>query len=157
MIMPIYTFTPPRQGGAAAVELALLLPILVLLLMFPLFYARYFWYYTAVQKAANDAARYLSTISEKEMRMPTLAQAAAAVANDIAKAEIAELTSSPLPSFIDVRCGTRACGGVGDGALPQTVAVTVEVTFADDIFRAVNTGPLGWRVTAEVEMRYVGN
>ena len=51
-----------RQRGIAAVELALVLPVLFILVMFPLYLGRVYWHYTAIQYAAQDAARYLSCL-----------------------------------------------------------------------------------------------
>jgi Flp pilus assembly protein TadG len=149
--------SPTRQRGAAAVELALIIPILLVLLSFPLFFARYFWHYTVAQKAAQDAARYLSTVSHVEMRVGKLAQAAAAVASDIATAELAELNPGPNPPQVVIQCGTVPCLGVGGTALPQTVRVQVSMDMFDDIFGAVDTGQYGMRISADVVMRYVGN
>lgn len=56
------------ERGATAVEAAIVLPILLLFLGLPsILYAFYFRQYTAVQKAAHDAAIYLSTAPRLEM------------------------------------------------------------------------------------------
>jgi Flp pilus assembly protein TadG len=56
------------QRGAIAVEAALVLPILVIILLFPsIFWALYFYKYSAAQKAVHDAALYLSTAPRLEM------------------------------------------------------------------------------------------
>jgi Flp pilus assembly protein TadG len=49
-----------RQAGAAIVELALLLPLLVLLLLGTVHFGLAMFYYTRVDKAVHDAARYAS-------------------------------------------------------------------------------------------------
>lgn len=56
-----------RQSGAAIVELALLLPLLVLLLLGTVHFGLAMFYYTRVDKAVHDAARYASmrTYSER--------------------------------------------------------------------------------------------
>lgn len=55
------------ERGAIAVETAIVLPILLLFFGLPsVFYASYFRQYTAVQKAAHDAAIYLSTAPRPE-------------------------------------------------------------------------------------------
>lgn len=146
-----------RQRGSAAVELALFIPILLITLTLPLFFARYFWHYTVAHKAAQDAARYLSTISSTEMRVGKLAQAAAAVASDIATTELAELNPGSNPPTVDIECGTVHCTGVGSTALPDTVRVIVTIDMFDNIFGAVDTGQYGMRISADVVMPYVGN
>ena len=59
-----------HQTGAAAIELALTMPIMLCFLLFPIFYAMCFWHNTVAKKAAQDAARYLSTEPQSEMRTP---------------------------------------------------------------------------------------
>lgn len=44
-----------RQRGIAALELALVMPVLLTL---PLYFGRLFWYYAALQKGAQNAVRY---------------------------------------------------------------------------------------------------
>lgn len=147
-----------RHAGAAAVELAILLPILFVFFTIPLFFGRYFWHYSVANKAAHDAARYLSTISVREMRSATLAAAAGQVAFDIANEEVADLHPGSAAPAIEVHCGPspKLCTGVGASPMPQTVIVKVELDMVDDIFNAVNTGFYGWRITAQAELPYVG-
>lgn len=145
-----------RQRGVAAVELALLLPIMILFLSFPLFFARYFWHYTVAQKAAQDAARYMSTISAQEMKTGSLAQSALAIANDIASTELAELSPGSAPPTVTFYCGGYSCTGTGARPLPDTVLVRVTMDMFDNILGLVDTGRYGWPITVDVEMRYVG-
>ena len=57
-----------HQRGAIAVETAIVLPVLVLFFALPsILCAFYFRQYTAVQKAAHDAALYLSMAPRVEM------------------------------------------------------------------------------------------
>jgi Flp pilus assembly protein TadG len=57
-----------HERGSIAIETAIVLPILVLFLGLPsVLYAFYFRQYTAVQKAAHDAAIYLSTAPRLDM------------------------------------------------------------------------------------------
>lgn len=150
------SFQPtPRQGGGAAVEMALLLPFFVLLLSLALFLGRCFWHYEAAQKAAQDASRYLSTISEEEIRDVVLAPAAAEVARDIARMELAGLFPGRTPPRIDVQCGGATCLGATSGPLPDTVTVTVSMDMFDPIF-GVAVGRRGLLLTARSEVRYVG-
>lgn len=150
-------FTRSRHRGAAAVELAILLPVLILFLTVPLFFGRYLWHYSAANKAAHDAARYLSNISEREMRSAALSAAAAQVALGIAGEEIADLHPGTGAPTIVIHCGTNnLCTGIGAGPVPQTVIVKVEMDIVDNIFGAVNTGFYGWRISAQAELPYVG-
>ena len=149
---------PPkrRQRGSAAVEAALILPIFVVFLVVPIYYARCFWHYTVAQKAAQDAARYLSQVSAAEMRSPTLAQAASNIALQITQREMAELApGSAIPTPV-VQCDYLPCG-YAIGSLPTTVRVYINFSMYDNIFGAVPGGRFGLVITANASMRYVGN
>ena len=146
-----------RQRGSAAVELALVLPTLVILMTVPLFFARYFWHYTVAHKAALDAARYLSTVSVREMRSASLAATAGQIANGIAAEEIADLSPGKDKPSIEIFCGSsNLCIGYGAATMPETIKVRVSMNMFDNVFGAVNTGRYGWRIIAEAEVRYVG-
>lgn len=144
------------QRGAAVVEFALLLPIFLAILTVPLLTARCLWHYTAAQKAAHDAARYLSGISAQEMREPDLARAAADIAEDIVETEIAGLAPGGAYDIdVVVECGGDPCRGVRTSALPDTVTVSVSMNMYDHIF-GFDTGRYGVPIEARYEMRYVG-
>lgn len=146
---------PRRARGAAAVELALILPLMLALLAGPLLLARFCWHYTAAHKAAQDAARYLSTVSRQEMREPQLALAAAEVAREIALTQVAELPTDAGGPRVEVHCGEAACGGVGEGALPTTVRVRLDLDMAE----LIGLGAAGGRgivINVDAVMPYVG-
>ena len=146
-----------KRIGSAAIEFVAILPILLAFLLLPYFYARFMWHYTAAQKAAQDAARYLSTISATEMRTAALARSASAVALEIATTEMADVSPAPAAADIQVFCGSVQCTGVGSRALPDTVRVWIAVNMTDNLFGAVDTGQYGFPITVDVTMRYVGN
>jgi Flp pilus assembly protein TadG len=146
-----------RQAGAAAIELALLLPIMVVFLTIPIFYARCFWHYTAAQKAAQNATLYLSTVSAAEMRSKTLAKAAGDVAIEIARRQIAELAPGSQIDEPQAYCDEVLCGKKTAGSLPTTVHVNFTFSMYDNFFNAVDTGRYGIPITATFRMRYVGN
>jgi hypothetical protein len=144
-----------RERGVAAIELAALLPIMLILLTFPLFYARCFWHYTAAQKAAQDAARYLAAVPAAEMRSKNLAKAAAAVAIQIAQKEISELAPGAPFDPPQAVCDGLSCGSSA-GKVPTKVRVFINFGMVDNIFGVVDTGRYGFQVTADVTLRYVG-
>ena len=150
--------TSKRQRGVAAVEMAVLLPVLIIFLTIPIFFGRYFWHYTVAHKAAHSAARYLSTISVQEMRTRSMAQAAESVAQGIAVEMLADLNPGGIDApTIAVFCGTnRRCTGYGASTMPETVVVVVELDMFDNIFGVVNTGRFGKRIGAVAEVSYVG-
>jgi hypothetical protein len=145
------------QRGNAAIELALVLPVLIVFLIFPIFYASVFWHYTVAEKAAKDAARYLSTISVQEMKSKQLAPAAAAIASEIAKTEIAELAPGSTIDDPIVQCGPDPCKGTTSGPLPTTVRVVVKFDIYDTWFGVVDTGRYGWHIESNITIPYVGN
>jgi Flp pilus assembly protein TadG len=138
-----------RQLGVAAVEFAVLLPLLIVLMTAPLFIGRVLWHYTVAQKAAHDAARYLATVPEAELRTPGMAPAAVAVARDIAAAELADLNLGPYPPGVTVLCDTAVCSGL---ALPTNVRVGIQVEMHDPFGYAGD----GMLMTVDVQMRYMG-
>jgi len=140
-----------RQRGIAAVELALVLPILLLLLAFPLYLGRVLWHYTVIERAAQDAARYLSTIPASEIKNTALAPAVAAVASNIAAAEIAELAPGSVLPVVNINCDSATCAGI---TTPSTVRVSIQVQ-VDDIFYSGVTG-LSVPLTAYVSYPYLG-
>ncbi len=66
------TRPPHRQSGTAAVELALLLPLLVTLCAFITEFGRVYWTQNVLQKAAQEGARALSQAPPTQLgqRMP---------------------------------------------------------------------------------------
>jgi Flp pilus assembly protein TadG len=148
--------TRRRQRGAAAVELAILLPLLLLTMAPLILCARYMWHYTVAHKAANDAARYMSTVSIAEMKSKTMAVHAKNIAVEIANREVADLAPGEEIGSADVFCGQNTCGFLsGQAAVPKTVTVFVAFTVTDTFF-GTYLGPDGWLINAKATMRYVG-
>lgn len=144
-----------RQFGIAAVELALVLPVLVLLMTGALLGGRLFWHYTVAQKAAHDAARYMATIPANDMRSPARAEYAADIAHEIAVQETSDLKLRDKPVTL-VQCGAYECRG--GAVLPETVRVRVEMHVHDDIFNIQPPrGSDGWFIWAEITMPYPGD
>jgi Flp pilus assembly protein TadG len=144
------------QAGIAAIECALLLPILISFLTLGFFTASIFWHYTMAQKAAQDAARYLSTVSASEMMTPASAQAAGNLAQEIIRREIAEVSPSSEIGILETFCDSSTCGGKLPGTLPTTVRVNFSILMFDPS-GFVDTGWYGLPITANYTMRYVGN
>jgi hypothetical protein len=150
--------SPKPQAGVAAVELALLLPILLGFLTLGVFTVSIFWHYTMAQKAAQDAARYLSTVSSAEMMNPASAEEAGSLAQQIVRKEIAEISpdSAVVSRRIETFCDDSNCGGLDAGKLPSTVRVKFSVSMFDPS-GLVDTGWYGLQITTNYTMRYVGN
>lgn len=154
---PIYRPTKRRQSGVAAVEFALVLPVLVLLLTLPLFFGRCFWHYTVLQKAAHDAARFMATVPIADIKNPTRAMDAAALAKFIATEETAELRPGGMyPVSIDIFCDAGSC----NFGQPVKVRALVRIRMFDTVFGQYTwpfIGDDGLVLEADVSMRYVGN
>lgn len=142
------------QQGTAAVEFAMLSVLLVMLLTVPLFFSRLFWHYTAMQKAAHDAAWYLATIPVSDMKNYTKAVDATNIAKFIAEAEVADLNpGGDIPVVSAVECRPLPCGA----GSPTTVAVRIGTRMYDPIFKvSYAAGDEGLPLLAVSEMNYVG-
>ncbi|MFC0167589.1 TadE/TadG family type IV pilus assembly protein [Pseudoduganella danionis] len=147
------------QRGIATLEMVLILPLLLLFLVGMVYFGRYFTYYSAARKAAHDAARYLATVSRREMK--TQLQGAAQVpavllAQNIAQREIAGLHPGPAAVAVAVDCLPNVCAGL---SLPDKVKVLVQMQVTDELFApfsAAFLGDEGLLLQADVTMLYVG-
>lgn len=89
------------------------------------------------------------------MREPQLALAAAEVAREIALTQVAELPTDAGGPRVEVHCGAAACGGVGEGALPATVRVRLDLDMAELIGLGA-AGGKGIVINVDAVMPYVG-
>lgn len=142
------------QRGAAAVEFAIMMPILAVLLAPTILYARYMWHYTVAHKAAQDAARYMSTVSVTEMRSRTLATHAKEVAVEIARRELLELAPGEEYPDAEVQCDGVQCGH-RSGSVPANIKVFVGFNMRDPIFHTY-LGEWGTAMEVTVEVPYFG-
>jgi len=147
------------RRGSVAIEMAIVLPILVVLLTVPVFFARAFWYYTVAQKAAHDAARFLSTATQAELRTVGAGNSDAPVAvlaRAIVEEETAVLNPVMRVKVVDVQCNFNTCGV----SVPATVRVSIQMRMHDDLFAPFTSafyGQDGLYLSADVTMRYAGN
>lgn len=149
------------QTGVAAIEFALVLPILVGVLVITAFFGRVFWHYTVAMKAATDTAVFLATAPRAEMAVSKADFGEVDIvrmARTIGEAEVAELRpgSGPHPP-VDISCDALPCRGE---SVPSLIIVGVKMKVIDPIF-AGYTGELlengGVVLHAEVRVQYVGN
>jgi hypothetical protein len=151
-----------RAKGVAAVELAIWLPLLVLLLGAGLFLGRLFWHYTVAQKAAHDAVIFLSQANVREMRMPPAGGSTetpiAALTRKIAQEELAELRpGGPYPISITVLCDGATCDGL---TVPSRVTVWIRMAVFDDFFPDITAqfgGSDSIILQANVTAKFVGS
>jgi hypothetical protein len=151
---------PRRHArGGAAVELAVLLPVIIVMLTVPLFFGRVFWHYTVAEKAAHDAARFLAAASAAEIATPGQAGGdapLATAAKAIVQAEIAELHPGPYAPSIEVLCDGDECFGF---EVPKTITVRVTLPLYDEFFEGFTDEFTGGRILlkAVATTKYVGN
>lgn len=127
-----------RTQGSIAIECALILPVLLMLMTTMLLLGRIFWSYTVAEKAAHDAARFLASVPIKDMRVSTgEAAPIVSVAKQIARDELDEMKLGTIASTT-IFCygGTpepywEECLGF-DTPLKIRVRVTVAIT--DPVF-----------------------
>jgi Flp pilus assembly protein TadG len=152
--------TKLRGQGGVAVEFAVLLPVILLLLAAPLFFGRIFWHYTVAQKAAQDAVRFLAAANPAEIKTPGAGGTEApiaAVARSIVLAEIAELNPGPYQPGVDVLCDGRTCFGF---QIPIKVTVGVTIPVYDEFFAGITsqfTGGDQILLIPVATTNYVGN
>jgi Flp pilus assembly protein TadG len=161
--------SPGRQErGSVAIELAAVLPVLLLILVMPLFYARVFWYYSVAEKAAHDAARFLSSATQAEMR--TLGDSGvearvATIAQWIAATETEMLVPVMERRIILIQCGYGSGSSLSfvscsDNVAPSVVRVYVSMRMYDDLFSEFTSALYpeeGLHLNSDITMRYVGN
>ncbi|WP_084669772.1 TadE/TadG family type IV pilus assembly protein [Duganella zoogloeoides] len=123
----------PTQG-LAAVEFCLVLPLLLVMLAFPLYFGRYCYHYSVAHAAATSAATFMSKVPLGDMLNTTKAPVAISVAKEIIGAMTAELNPGPSKPFIAIDCVQSNCGG---NSKPNVVRVSIEMTMEDIFFRDV--------------------
>lgn len=106
-----------KARGAAAVEFAIILPLLVLIFTGMIEYGRLMWNYDALAKATRDAARYLST--EQSITNTEKDVARTMVDNAAAAAGVKDL----LPADVNVTCDPTNCTS------PTSVTVSISYGF----------------------------
>ncbi|HET7775560.1 MAG TPA: TadE/TadG family type IV pilus assembly protein [Azospira sp.] len=108
-----------HQKGAAAVELAFLLVLLLLMAAGTFEFGRAFWYYNALAKATRDGARALS-LEPKE----TIASVGVGAAKALVVSVANDANLSPALTLTDVAvtCDGGACA---DNTAPAEVRVDI--------------------------------
>jgi hypothetical protein len=150
-----------KERGSAAIEFALVLPILIILLAFTLFFGRLFWHYTVALKAAHDAATFLgmSRIAETSIIKTDLGEIEVAkIAKAIAVMELAELNpgKGAMP-IVEVNCDRYQCSG---DKITAEISVMGRMNMFDPFLSGITdeiTGPEGLMLYAEVREPYVGH
>lgn len=158
---PIYRCATRRsQDGAVAVEAAICMAFVLLpLFLFALVFGKFFWYYTAAQKAIHDATLYMASAPLSEIQ----AQTAQALADDIMAQETADFDADTTtePS---VDCGYKSGNTVRfrdclATSTPVAVQATIMLTVPNPFtLRFSNSSTLSDSISIFIatEMPYVG-
>lgn len=140
------------QGGVAAVELALLITLLLLIVAGVVEFGRSIWYYDALSKGTRDSARYLSYAKESE----TVAINASHINKAIEMLEFAA-NEANVPGFkaeyVTVTCDTDC----DETPTHVTVKVAYPILIGELIPFFVTLVPTTWNVTLspQTTMRYI--
>jgi Flp pilus assembly protein TadG len=118
-----------RERGAAAVEFALVLPLLIILLLGIIDFGLYYYNDLALTHAARDAARYLSV-------------------NNVTAAQAAISNVSLVSTTIDAQGFTPASSGQ-----PATVTLHANYSFITPLPMFVTLGRSSLGINATVVMR----
>jgi len=143
--------------GSVAVEMALILPLFLILLAGPLYIARAAWFYSVGQKAAHDATRYIATATQAEMRTAGSGFNEArvpAIARWIAQQELGEIVTFSDGIVITIQCDGSGCGLLA----PVRVGTAVQIGLHDNLLGGLTMdylGSAGLTMNSEVTMRYV--
>lgn len=151
--------------GAAAVEFALLLVLLLMIVAGAIEFGRTFWYYDALTKATRDGARFLSTVTVDSIG--SSAEATSTPADCTNYVPVADsivycaAKAAGVPNFdlsnVDVFCGSGACV---DGTKPTNVTVQIhdyQVIIGGWIPVILPTGSTTWaaNISPSTTMRYM--
>jgi len=150
-----------RQGGVAAIELALILLFFMGLLPFVLLFGRALLVYTALQKSAHDAARYMATMPLPQMAKFDTASQGAALARQMVAEAMAESWPQMETSRVIVECvyadDSYGCGSYATAPQQVRIKVTVDMPtiFLPELTRKwlPLLGPIPLRANAT--LRYV--
>ena len=155
MTRPASHAGPCTQSGIVAVEMALILLCFFAFLPLPQMMGRAFWHYAVLQKAAHDAARYMSAIPALDMKNAQKQSQAAAVARSMVSAATAGFRE---PVVVLVMCDASDCGAFS--GVPSQVQIRTGVTLTDEIFTTLTsllTGDEGLVLNVNVTMPYANN
>ncbi|OHV94166.1 hypothetical protein AKG95_26730 [Janthinobacterium lividum] len=150
-----------RQDGLAAIELALIMLFFMALLPVVLLFGRAFFAYTALQKGAHDAARYLATLPLPQMANGDAIVQHSAFARQLVLDAMVETAPHMKALSVSLDCiyadDFYNCGSYPTAPLQVRVKVTVDmpVSFLPDLARAwlPQLAPIPLRANAT--LRYV--
>ena len=119
-----------RQQGAAVVEFALVLTLLISLMAGIFEFGRAFWYYDALTKATRDGARLMSVSPKANIASSAVGLAQTQVTNAVANAGVPGFANANVAvtcltaAFVDSACADGTAPG---GVRVQIVGYTMTI------------------------------
>lgn len=141
-----------RQKGAAAVEFAIVISLLVLITGGIIEFGRVLWYYDALTKATRDGARFMSAVPNDTIST-NITAAQNLVVNAASAANVSPVLTSGPSGNVDVTCEPAPCQ---NGVAPEYVKVAItrySVTFGSWFAIPLPSGPL--TLAPYTTMRYM--
>lgn len=150
------------QKGVVAVEMALVMVILLLMVAGTIGFGRAFWYADALTKATRDSARLLSTWKVSSIQSTGVAAAQTIVLNSATAANISPSlgTGNVRVECLDINFSSVACA---DGTAPINVRVSITgftVNLGSWFPFISTTGLINYNLislTPHTTMRYMSN
>lgn len=147
------------QSGVAAVEFAIILIPLLLIVAGVVEFGKTFWYYDALAKATRDGARLMSRADKDAIEEAKVA-AEGLVVNAVNAAKVSPTLTSANVSVqcLNVSYGSQGCT---DGLVPYHVRVTIvnyTVDIGDWIPFITESGAISWNdiaLSPSTTMRYM--
>jgi Flp pilus assembly protein TadG len=151
------------QRGAAAVEAAIVIALVLLpVLGCTLYLGRFMWYYTVAQKAVHDASLYMAGAPLNEIK----GIAAATLAASIITEETADLDTS-TETYPTANCGYKLSPNstninfvnCNPTKVPVAVQAAIAMTVTDPFLSGITTpilGGTGLTIFVDSTMTYVG-
>ncbi|HEY0843238.1 TadE/TadG family type IV pilus assembly protein [Methylotenera sp.] len=141
-----------KQQGAAAIEFALLLVLLLMFVAGIVEFGRAFWYYDALTKATRDGARYLSNTRVSALvalDTATQDQAKQMVVNAATQAQVPSFTTADVTVTCEPNCDTPVYVIVAINAYPITIGGWIP------IFLPVGSTTWATTLSPSTAMRYM--
>lgn len=146
-----------RSRGAAAVEFALVLFVLMLVVAGIVEIGRALWYYDALSKGTRDAARYLSTVPAAELNA-SLDEARSIVLASGETARVQDLLDNQITARCDAPAIATCSGVVASQVTTVTVSVSYPMTLGEWVpFLPAGGGASSFAITLQphTTMRYM--
>ena len=114
-----------KQSGVAVIELAVTLIFLLLVTMGITEIGRAFWYYSALQKATRDGARYVSTQSWSGASPVSACKTSVRENAVSAGVPSVDAAGTTLENRVSVLCDGAACNW-GSATTPEYITVVID-------------------------------